>query len=53
MTAGQALRPQRSKPSNVTSRLPLWKRAETAFKIAVAKAIDDHARLGLAGLYLA
>ncbi|MGA7925926.1 MAG: hypothetical protein WCA20_08015 [Candidatus Sulfotelmatobacter sp.] len=28
-------------------RLPLEKRAEIAFKAAVAKAIDEHARLGL------
>ena len=27
--------------------MPLEKRAEIAFKIAVAKAIDEHARLGL------
>jgi len=27
-------------------RLPLEKRAEIAFKIAVAKAIEEHARLG-------
>ena len=36
-----------SKPSKAVLRLPLWKRAEIAFKIAVAKAIDEHARLGL------
>jgi len=29
------------------SRLPLEKRAEIAFKVAVAKAIDEHVRLGL------
>ena len=29
------------------SKLPLEKRAEIAFKAAVAKAIDEHARLGL------
>jgi hypothetical protein len=36
-----------SKPSKTVLRLPLEKRAEIAFKIAVAKAIDEHARLGL------
>lgn len=36
-----------SKPSKDVLRLPLEKRAEIAFKIAVAKAIDEHARLGL------
>jgi len=36
-----------SKPSKAVLRLPLEKRAEIAFKIAVAKAIDEHARLGL------
>ncbi len=36
-----------SKPSKHVSRLPLEKRAEIAFKAAVAKAIDEHARLGL------
>jgi hypothetical protein len=36
-----------SKPSKAVLRLPLAKRAEIAFKIAVAKAIDEHARLGL------
>ena len=35
------------KPSRDVLRLPLEKRAEIAFKIAVAKAIDEHARLGL------
>jgi hypothetical protein len=35
-----------SKPSKDVLRLPLEKRAEIAFKIAVAKAIDEHARLG-------
>jgi hypothetical protein len=35
------------KTQSKTSKLsPLEKRAETAFKIAVAKAIDEHARLG-------
>jgi hypothetical protein len=28
-------------------RLPIEQRAEMAFKAAVAKAIDEHARLGL------
>jgi hypothetical protein len=36
-----------NKPSKAVLRLPLHKRAEIAFKIAVAKAIDEHARLGL------
>ncbi len=36
-----------SKPSKAVLRLPLGKRAEIAFKIAVAKAIDEHARMGL------
>jgi len=36
-----------SKPSKAILRLPLEKRAEIALKIAVAKAIDEHARLGL------
>ena len=36
-----------SKPSKAVVRLPLEKRAEIAFKIAVAKAIDERARLGL------
>jgi len=36
-----------SQPSKAVLRLPLHKRAEIAFKIAVAKAIDEHARLGL------
>jgi hypothetical protein len=36
-----------NKPSKAVLRLPLEKRAEIAFKIAVAKAIDEHARLGL------
>jgi hypothetical protein len=35
------------KPSKGVLRLPLHKRAEIAFQIAVAKAIDEHARLGL------
>ena len=35
------------KPPTDMLRLPLEKRAEIAFKIAVAKAIDEHARLGL------
>jgi hypothetical protein len=36
-----------SKPTKAVLWLPLEKRAEIAFKIAVAKAIDEHARLGL------
>ena len=36
-----------SKPSKAILRLPLQKRAEIAFKIAVAKAIDENARLGV------
>jgi len=36
-----------SKPSKDILRLPLEKRAEIAFKVAVAKAIDEHIRLGL------
>jgi hypothetical protein len=36
-----------SKPSQTVLGLPLEKRAEIAFKIAVGKAIDEHARLGL------
>ncbi len=36
-----------SKPSKDVLRLPLEERAEIAFKIAVAKAIDERARLGL------
>jgi hypothetical protein len=36
-----------SKPSKDVLRLPLEERAEIAFKVAVAKAIDEHARLGL------
>ena len=36
-----------SKPSKAVLRLPIEKRAEIAFKIAVAKAIDEHTRLGL------
>jgi hypothetical protein len=36
-----------NKPSKDVLRLPLEKRAEIAFKIAVAKAIDEHTRLGL------
>jgi hypothetical protein len=35
-----------SKPSRDVLRIPLEKRAEIAFKVAVAKAIDEHARLG-------
>jgi len=36
-----------NKPSKAVLQLSLHKRAEIAFKIAVAKAIDEHARLGL------
>ena len=35
------------KPSKDVLRLPLEKRAEIAFKVAVAKAIEEHTRLGL------
>jgi hypothetical protein len=35
------------KPSRDVLRLPLEKRAEIAFKVAVAKAIEEHSRLGL------
>ena len=36
-----------SKPPREVLRLPIEKRAEIAFKVAVAKAIDEHTRLGL------
>ena len=36
-----------SKPPKAVLRMPIEKRAEIAFKVAVAKAIDEHARLGL------
>jgi len=36
-----------SKPSSDVLRLPIEKRAEIALKVAVAKAIEEHARLGL------
>jgi hypothetical protein len=36
-----------SNPSRDVLRLPIEKRAEIAFKVAVAKAIDEHTRLGL------
>jgi hypothetical protein len=36
-----------SKPAKHLLQLPLEKRAEIAFKAAVAKAIDEHGRLGL------
>ncbi len=36
-----------SKPSRDILQLPIEKRAEIAFKVAVAKAIDEHTRLGL------
>jgi hypothetical protein len=35
-----------SKPSPEVLQLPLWRRAEIVFKVAVAKAIEEHARLG-------
>ena len=35
------------KPSKDVLRSPIEKRAEIAFKVAVAKAIDEHTRLGL------
>ena len=35
-----------SKPSKDILRLPIERRAEIAFRIAVAKAIDEHVRLG-------
>ena len=35
------------KPSKQILQLPIEKRAEIAFKLAVAKAIDEHTRLGL------
>ena len=36
-----------SKPSKDVLRLPIEKQAEIASKVAVAKAIDEHTRLGL------
>ena len=36
-----------SKPSRDILQLPIEKRAEMAFKVTVAKAIDEHTRLGL------
>jgi hypothetical protein len=36
-----------SKPSREVLQLPTEERAEIAFKIAVAKAIEEHTRLGL------
>lgn len=36
-----------SKPSIDVLRLPIEKRVEIAFKVAVARAIDERARLGL------
>jgi len=36
-----------SKPSREVLQLPIEQRAEIAFKVAVAKAIDDHTLLGL------
>lgn len=34
------------KPSKSVLRLPIQKRAEIAFKVAVAKTLDEHARSG-------
>jgi hypothetical protein len=39
--------PKVNKPSKAVLRLPIEKRAEIAFKVAVAKAIDEHTRLSL------
>ncbi|MGA8150750.1 MAG: hypothetical protein WB952_07365 [Terriglobales bacterium] len=36
-----------SKPAKDVLQLPIEKRAEIALKVAVAKAIDEHTRLGL------
>jgi hypothetical protein len=36
-----------SKPSREVLQLPIEERAEIAFKVAVAKAIDEHTRLSL------
>jgi len=36
-----------SKPSREVLQLSIEKRAEIVFKVAVAKAIDEHTRLGL------
>lgn len=36
-----------NKPSRDVMRLPIEERAQIAFKAAVAKAIREHARLGL------
>jgi hypothetical protein len=36
-----------NKPSQDVMRLPIEQRAEIAFKAAVARAIDEHARLGV------
>ena len=35
------------KPSKDVLQLPIEKRAEIAMKVAVARAIDEHTRLGL------
>lgn len=35
-----------TKPSKAVLRLPIEKRAEIAFKVAVKKAIAEHVRLG-------
>jgi hypothetical protein len=39
--------PRNKKPSKAVMHLPLGERAEIAFKVAVAKAIDENARLGI------
>jgi hypothetical protein len=36
-----------NKPSQDVMRLPIEQRAEIAFKAAVARAINEHARLGV------
>ena len=38
-----------SKPSREVLQLPIEKRAEIAFKVAVAKTIDEHTRSGPGG----
>jgi hypothetical protein len=35
------------KPREDVTRLPIEKRAEIALKVAVAKAMDEHTRLGI------
>jgi antitoxin (DNA-binding transcriptional repressor) of toxin-antitoxin stability system len=39
--------PRNKKPSKEALQLPIGERAEIAFKVAVAKAIDENARLGI------